>query len=188
MTKQAVIEKFHSREGVVVRKSDEDKMENLIRLTFVKEFKNIIKNSELEKSWITQFTDLTLTDILSNRLFIVFIIRQGISYTLFDHIQNYSPFSQNDWASYLNISSKSLSRYRQLNKPFKPIHTEKIIEIAEVTNIGLEVFKNIDKFKLWLETPNFALGSMRPLELLKDSYGKEMVIGELTRIEHGILV
>jgi hypothetical protein len=29
---------------------------------------------------------------------------------------------------------------------------------------------------------------MKPKELLKDSYGKEMVIGELTRIEHGIFV
>jgi putative toxin-antitoxin system antitoxin component (TIGR02293 family) len=188
MTKQAVIEKDLTRKMEIVKKSDEDKMEEIIRLLFVKEFKNIIKNSELEKSWITQFTELKLTDILSNRLFIVFIIRQGISYNLFDHIQNYSPFSLNDWASYLNISSKSLSRYRQFNKPFKPIHTEKIIEIAEVTNLGLDVFKNNDKFKLWLETPNYAMGNMRPFELLKDSYGKEMVIGELTRIEFGILV
>lgn len=188
MTKQTVIEKIPSKKEMVVKRSDEEKMENLIRLTLVKEFKGIVKNSELEKSWITQFNELTLTEILSNRLFVVFIIRQGISYSLFDHIQNYSPFSFNDWAGYLNISSKSLTRYRQSNKPFKPIHTEKIIEIAEVTNLGLEVFKNNDKFKLWLETPNYALGNLKPLELLKDSYGKEMVIGELTRIGHGILV
>jgi uncharacterized protein (DUF2384 family) len=40
---------------------------------------------------------------------------------------------------------------------------------------------------MWLETPNFALGNQKPFELLKDSYGKEMVMGELTRIDHGIL-
>ena len=60
--------------------------------------------------------------------------------------------------------------------------------MAEVTKEGLEVFGNMDKLKLWLNTPNFSLGKIKPIELLKDSYGKELVIGELTRISHGILV
>ncbi len=67
------------------------------------------------------------------------------------------------------------------------MHSEKIIEMAEVTQLGLEVFGSMEKLKLWLETPNFALGSLKPLELLKDSYGKEMVTEELTRINYGIL-
>jgi putative toxin-antitoxin system antitoxin component (TIGR02293 family) len=82
-----------------------------------------------------------------------------------------------------------LHRYKkQSSKPFKPNQSEKIIEIAEVTNVGLDVFEDMDKFKLWLDTPNFALGELKPLDLLKDSYGKELVISELTRINHGILV
>lgn len=71
---------------------------------------------------------------------------------------------------------------------FKPLQSEKIIEMDEVTKVGLDVFGDMEKFKLWLNTPNFALGKLRPIELLKDSYGKEMVIGELTRINYGILV
>ncbi|HCN36597.1 MAG TPA: antitoxin, partial [Bacteroidetes bacterium] len=42
------------------------------------------------------------------------------------------------------------------------------MEIAEVVNIGIDFFGNFEKFKLWLETPNFALGNIKPLELLKD--------------------
>ncbi|MCC6451300.1 MAG: DUF2384 domain-containing protein, partial [Acidobacteria bacterium] len=34
----------------------------------------------------------------------------------------------------------------------------------------------------------FALGNVKPVELLRDSYGKELVMGELNRIAHGILV
>lgn len=60
--------------------------------------------------------------------------------------------------------------------------------IAEVTSIGLDVFGEMDKFKLWFDTPNFALGNKKPMELLKDSDGKELVISELTRINYGILV
>ncbi|MFV8326047.1 antitoxin Xre/MbcA/ParS toxin-binding domain-containing protein [Flavobacterium sp. ZS1P14] len=46
----------------------------------------------------------------------------------------------------------------------------------------------MEKFKLWLNTPNFSLGKLKPKDLLTDSYGKELVIGELTRINYGILV
>ena len=60
--------------------------------------------------------------------------------------------------------------------------------MAEVTKIGLDVFDNIEKFKLWLNTPNYSLGNLTPMELLKDSYGKEMVVTELTRINHGIFL
>ena len=60
--------------------------------------------------------------------------------------------------------------------------------MAEVTKLGLEVFEDMDKLKLWLNTPNFALGKIKPIELLKDSYGKDLVTSELVRINHGILV
>ena len=60
--------------------------------------------------------------------------------------------------------------------------------MSEITNLGLEVFGDMEKFKLWLDTPNFSLGNLKPIELLKDSDGTEIVIGELTRINHGILI
>ena len=60
--------------------------------------------------------------------------------------------------------------------------------MAEVTNFGGEVFDNNDNFYTWLTTISIALGSMKPIELLKDSYGKEMVMEELNRIDHGVFV
>jgi len=103
-------------------------------------------------------------------------------------IQLLTPFTEEHWADYLDISTKTLLRYKQAAKSFKSIQSEKIIEMAEVTNIGLDVFGDMEKFKLWLDTPNYSLGNLKPMELLKDSYGKELVINELTRINYGILV
>lgn len=126
---------------------------------------------------------------LEDKMLIIAAIRTGIPYSLFELIQNYTPFSENDWANFLDISTKSLQRYRTSSgHHFKPIHSEKIIEMAEVTKVGLDVFGNSEKLKLWLNTPCYALGKLKPIELLKDSYGKEMVIAELNRINHGILV
>lgn len=153
-----------------------------------KEISNIVKRSSFDKAFISTKKDITYSDFLSNKMLMIFVIREGVPYSLFNLIQNFTPFSEDNWADFLDISRKSLHRYKQTSKSFKSIQSEKIIEMSEVTKVGLDVFGEMEKFKLWLETPNYSLGSLKPLELLKDSYGKELVISELTRINYGILV
>lgn len=131
---------------------------------------------------------LAFKDLLTNKLLLSSLIREGIPYALFKLIQHITPFSENEWADLLNISTKSLQRYREEGRHLKPIQSEKILEMAEVTELGMDVFGDMDKLKLWLNTPSFALANLKPKELIKDSYGKELVVGELTRINYGILV
>ncbi|MCG8309195.1 MAG: DUF2384 domain-containing protein [Cytophagales bacterium] len=128
------------------------------------------------------------SEFLKNKLLLVFAIRSGLPYSIFDLIQHSSPFTLHDWSDFLNISYKSLQRYRAQQVRFKPIYTEKIFELAEVLDAGVEVFGSLDKLKQWLTTENYSLGNLKPIELLRDSYGKELVLAELTRLNHGILV
>lgn len=154
-----------------------------------KEISALLKQSNIRKFNIKLKRHISYDDFLTDKMLMIAAIRTGIPYSLFDLIQDYTPFTENDWADFLDISTKSLQRYKSADKyHFKPIHSEKIIEMAEVTKIGLDVFGSTEKLKLWLNTPNFALGNLKPIELLKDSYGKELVISELTRISHGIFV
>jgi len=149
-----------------------------------KEIATFLKTSKIEVR-----KQITYENFLEDKMLITDAIRKGIPYSLFELIQNYTPFTEKDWASFLHISTKSLQRYKTSSEyHFKPLQSEKIIEMAEVTKAGLDVFGNMEKLKLWLSTPNYALGKLKPIELLKDSYGKELVISELTRINHGILV
>lgn len=161
--------------------------ENNITHKLDKEVASIIKRYRIEQNSKASKDEFTFLDFFRDRMLIIRVIREGVPYSFFDLIRRYAPFSENDWANFLDISTKSLQRYKQTSKQFKPIQSEKIIEMAEVTSVGLDVFGTPVKFKLWLDTPNFALGSLKPIELLKDSYGKEMVIGELARVNHGIL-
>jgi putative toxin-antitoxin system antitoxin component (TIGR02293 family) len=184
-TTQLIAEHSISRRSVSkseVRKDEKSLIEQLDKALQI-----FIKNTDFEDLYSSQMTKISFTNLLSNKLLLVMVIRKGIPYSIFTLIQNITPFSLNDWANYLDISGKSLTRYRQQDKPFKPSLTEKIIELAEVTNLGIEVFGNNEKFRVWLKTPNYALGNLKPFDLLRDSYGKEMIISELTRIEHGIL-
>lgn len=130
----------------------------------------------------------SLNQLLEDKLMLVEAIQQGVPYSLFQVIRDYSPFSEKEWANYLGLNIKSLQRYRiQPNYRFKPLHSEKIMELFEVTNAGRYVFGSLEKYKHWLDTPSYALGGKAPAQLLNDSYGKDLVLAELTRINHGIL-
>lgn len=153
-----------------------------------KKIVEVLKRSCKDDRSMDSIKNLTYPNLFDNKFLLVTLIRQGIPYSLFDLIQDFTPFTENDWSGFLDISTKSLHRYKQVDKNFKPIESEKIIELAEVTAVGLEVFGSMEKFRGWLNTPNYALGNLEPIELLRDSYGKEMVIGELVRINHGIFV
>lgn len=138
-----------------------------------------------------QFTSLpeetAFTNFFEDKMLVIYTIRHGLTYELFDQIKSITPFTESDWAEFLEVSPKTLQRYSKDPKHlFKSIHTEKILEIAEVTHIGGQVFDSPEQFHLWLKTPCYSLNNLKPIELLKDSYGKELIMEELNRIEHGI--
>ena len=126
-----------------------------------KEIRTLVKAVPEDESnrWIDRA--LTFQEFVANKLLISIVIHKGVTYALFDLVKRTTPFSEPDWAQFLNISTKSLQRYKQESKKsfrFKPLQSEKIIEIAEVASIGEEVFGDRERFRLWLDTPNFALG------------------------------
>ena len=132
---------------------------------------------------------LLLTAFFADRMLLVELIRKGIPTSLFLTIKEMAPFSDEEWSDFLDISLKSLQRYKkEPDYLFKSIHSEKILELAEVTALGLEVFDTPEDFQSWLNAASPALGGKMPLELLKDSYGQELVIQELHRIDQGIFV
>ncbi len=134
-------------------------------------------------------TDITLSflDFFKDKLLLIKAIKKGLPYAIFHQIKSFAPFADSDWAGFLDISLKSLQRYREEQGfHFKSIHSEKILEIAEVTQYGIEVFGSFEKFQKWLNRSSFALNHYTPAELISDSYGKELVMAELNAIEHGI--
>ncbi|HSD05849.1 type II toxin-antitoxin system Xre/ParS family antitoxin [Flavobacterium sp.] len=149
----------------------------------------LVNRVEQERGYKLLNKNITYEEFLNNKMLIVHAIREGISYELFDLIKEVTPFNEEDWASFLGISTKSLQRNKvKEDFIFKPIQSEKILELAEVTALGNSVFDTEKQFYLWLNTPSFALGNLQPIELLKDSYGKEMVVNELNKIDQGIFV
>lgn len=93
-----------------------------------------------------------------------------------------------EWAGILDVSTKSLQRYRQDEKILGARITSNIVKMTEINILGIELFGSKARFKKWLHAPAFALGGAMPIDLLSDAYGKELVIDLLVRLEHGIFV
>lgn len=152
------------------------------------EIRNIFKEFDTDGYLTLNPGTATFNDLFTDRLMMTTVVQWGIPYRLFEQIQRITPFTEQEWAAILELSTKTLNRYKMENRYFKTLHSEKIMELAEVTREGLEIFGSIDVFRQWLHTSNYALGNKKPLDLLKDSYGKELVLSELTHINHGIFV
>jgi putative toxin-antitoxin system antitoxin component (TIGR02293 family) len=122
-----------------------------------------------------------------NALSLIEMVRHGIGFKTFDSFAAKSPFSLNEWSSYLHLSERTIQRYKIENRTFDPLQSEKIIEIALFYNKGIEVFGTAEKFNSWLETDNLVLGKIKPKMLLDNTFGISMLKDELTRIEYGVL-
>jgi putative toxin-antitoxin system antitoxin component (TIGR02293 family) len=124
--------------------------------------------------------------LFENKIKLNEMISTGLSYHLFEKVQDNAPFSKEEWARFLDVSVKTLDRYKHNNKSFKTFQSEKIIGMIEVIERGIEVLGDMKMLKKWLYTPIPAFSDSKPIDLLNSSYGKELLLDELGRIEYGI--
>lgn len=120
-------------------------------------------------------------------LALIDMVNRGIDFSAFESIVKKYSFTLQNWAEFLHISSKTLSRYQKESKTFDPLQSERIMQIEILYSKGTEVFGSAEAFTAWLETFNLALGNRRPKDLLKNAFGIQLLMDELTRIEHGVL-
>ena len=123
----------------------------------------------------------------SRILSLIKLIRDGIKFDAFLSFANKIPFTIAEWSGFLHISLRTMQRYQKENLLFDPLQSEKIVEIALLHKKGTEVFGNADKFNLWVDTVNLALGNIKPKSMLDSSFGINLIKDELGRIEYGIL-
>ena len=108
------------------------------------------------------------------------------SYRKFKKIADLVPFTQTEWANILHLSERTLQRYAKNNSSFEGIYTDRILEMQELIETGLETFSSSDAFYRWLKKDKQILGHNLNFESLYNSRGIIELTDQLARIQYGV--
>lgn len=106
----------------------------------------------------------------------------------FEKLSQTIPFTQKEWATILHLSERTLQRYAKENKNFEGIYVDRILQIQQLVELGLEVFENADTLYRWLKRDKQALGHTINFESLYTAQGIQDILDELGRIQHGVYI
>lgn len=120
-----------------------------------------------------------------NNLALIELSRKGISKKSLLDLSESSSISIRTMAKLLPVTDRTIQRYREDQKFSRDV-SEHIILIAKVVEKAFDVLEDQPKVSEWLNTPLLALGKRTPLSLLDTSFGAQMVIDELGRLEYGV--
>jgi putative toxin-antitoxin system antitoxin component (TIGR02293 family) len=112
---------------------------------------------------------------------------EGISVDAFFDILEISSFTRDELADLLDVSFKTISRYKKENKQLNTLNSEQLLKIMRLFRHGEKVFGSLDDFNRWLRKTSHGLDNMKPIDLLRSSGGIDLIDEELTSIEHGTL-
>jgi len=141
-----------------------------------------MKDSELSEPYVSYgYADD------NNIMNLILLVRQGVAFNAFEKFTRNFPYSLAEWSQFLHLSERSMQRYKKENRAFDPLQSEKILEIVMLFKMGRDVFGSDEKLMFWFDTENLALGGLKPVSLIDNTFGLSLLKDELTRIEHGVL-
>jgi putative toxin-antitoxin system antitoxin component (TIGR02293 family) len=92
-----------------------------------------------------------------------------------------------DLADVLEISSKTLTRWRNKGEELTPQQTDRIARIEAIFDWGERVVGSRDEMLRWIQSRVHSLNGKRPIDLLKTESGRRQVEDALHAIEWGVL-
>lgn len=112
-------------------------------------------------------------------------ISRGLTTGILNTIQKRLGLSNSDLSELLMISPRTLDR-RKKEAVLPADESERSFRVARLTEVAAEIFGSMEKASNWFKTDNYALGNVKPIELVKTEPGARLVERTLRQIEHGI--
>ncbi len=116
---------------------------------------------------------------------LISLSRQGILKKYLLQLSKKLSFTMHELAKVLHISERTLQRYHP-DDALSSEASERAILLAQLYHKGISVFETADNFNDWLRTPLPAFEQEAPIYFLDTSFGFQLVLEELGRIEHGV--
>jgi putative toxin-antitoxin system antitoxin component (TIGR02293 family) len=109
-------------------------------------------------------------------------------YRKFEKIMALVPFTQKEWANILHLSERTLQRYSKDNNSFEGIYVDRILQLEQLIQMGLETFVDAEALYRWLHREKKVLGHVINFESLYSTQGIQDIIDEIGRIQYGVYI
>jgi len=109
-------------------------------------------------------------------------------YSKFEKIMALVPFTQKEWANILHLSERTLQRYSKDNNSFEGIYVDRILQLEQLIQMGLETFVDAEALYRWLHREKKVLGHVINFESLYSTQGIQDIIDEIGRIQYGVYI
>jgi len=110
--------------------------------------------------------------------------RQGLTPGLFYDFAEAINISNKSLADLINISSRTISNYKEQKKLLEPVYGEHLLKLIGLYKKGVELFGTVDEFSYWLNKP-FWGSKERPMDWLTTPGGVDLVADELIKMAYG---
>ena len=127
-----------------------------------------------------KFKDL---DFVSNHA-IFSTARKGVRTKIFYDFAETIKMSERNLASIINLSSRTISNYKEKRKMLEPTYSEHLLKLIALYEKGEEIFGNIDEFNYWLNKP-FWKSEEKPIDWLVTTGGVDLVTEEIENLAQG---
>jgi putative toxin-antitoxin system antitoxin component (TIGR02293 family) len=107
-------------------------------------------------------------------------------YRKFEKIAAQVPFTQREWANILHLSERTLQRYSKDNSSFEGIYVDRLLQIEQMIQMGLETFTDAEALYRWLRKEKKVLGHILNFESLYSTQGIQDITDQLGRIQYGV--
>jgi len=99
----------------------------------------------------------------------------------------YLGYTQGDSSELLEIDPSTISRWKNSKKSVDigKLRSKLLLNLDEIIAKGIRIFGNEELFSEWLNSTNYALGDVKPVDLLKDVYSMELVEEALDAMSWG---
>ena len=114
------------------------------------------------------------------------LAQKGFPSRVIDQLAQALGWTREKLATTLDLVPRTVARRLEKKELLTTPESERMLRVARVLARASEVLEGEAKAKTWIERPNIALGGQAPIDLLRTDIGTELVLHELTKIDHGM--
>jgi uncharacterized protein (DUF2384 family) len=114
-----------------------------------------------------------------------FIKNEEVDLQYLNYLKEITSFSDEVIAIWLDVSVKTLRKYRKSESDLKESLKEHLVLLLSLYQHGTDVFGNAENFDKWLDTKNYFFDNQAPKDFLSTSSGIRFTDDRLTAMEYG---